>query len=183
MQSAVVATEPPKGESGGDSRVSIAAQDEPEGDAAELALTSAPATCGNTIGRVGSCAGLRAPGPTCESFDDTRATCSEFATGMQPKAAEKAVACLMARSGKREICQFNVTQKCAVEALKSVCIEPYSDQPCRAIMANCSRMSHSKLTLQQCQRALSAVTSRNRVPLLTCITEGCSADYCFYNLR
>jgi hypothetical protein len=148
-------------------------------DAEELALVAAAGSCGNDRGRVSSCRTLRPPGPMCESFDDTLDLCDGFATGMQPRAAEKAVACLLARSGQRSICQFDVGQKCAVEALKSVCLEPYSDQPCRTVMVSCRG---TKLTQQQCQRALSAVKGRNRLQLLTCISEGCSVDYCFYNL-
>ena len=181
-QSAVVAAEPAP-EITAHRVETVARETDEEVEQPDSALTAAPATCGNTTGRVGSCAGLRAPGPTCESFFDTQQQCTQFANGMQPKAAEKAVACLLARSGKQAICQFDAAQKCAAESLKSVCIEPFTDAPCRVVMSNCSRMSHSKLTLQQCQRALSAVKPRNRSMLLTCITEGCSAEYCFYGLR
>ena len=156
--------------------------DEEALDPADRALAAAPSTCGNDRGRVGSCSTLRAPGPNCESFADTQQQCEAFASGMHPKAAEKAVACLLARSGQRSICQFDVGQKCAVESLKSVCIEPYSAQPCRSVMSVCSGQRFNKLTLQQCQRALSAVKGRNRLSLVTCITESCAVDYCFYNL-
>ncbi|MBI5531751.1 MAG: hypothetical protein HY898_03475 [Deltaproteobacteria bacterium] len=183
--SAVVAADPaPDIQSGRVETIARVTDEEPdEGLQGGQGLAAAPATCGNTTGRVGSCAGLRAPGPSCESFQDTQQTCTEFASGMQPRAAEKAIACLNARSGRAAICQFNVTQVCAAEALKSVCIEPFTDAPCRAAMSNCSGMRGSKLTMQQCQRALSSVKPRNRAAVLSCISEGCAADYCFYNLH
>lgn len=156
--------------------------DEDAFDAADRELAQAPATCGNTKGTVGACTGLRAPGPSCESFFDTREQCNGFVRGMQPRAASKAVACLLARSGKREICQFDAAQKCAVEAIKSVCIEPYSDQPCRTMMSFCRGGRFGNITQQQCQRALSAVKGQYRPQLLSCMTESCSADYRFYSL-
>jgi hypothetical protein len=152
-------------------------------DPVDLALVQAPSTCGNTNTKVASCTGLRPSGPTCESFLDTVEQCNGFVRGMQPRAAAKAVACLVARSGKRDICQFDVGPKCALEGVKAACIEPFSDQPCRTLMSYCSSNRFGKMTLQQCQRALSAVKGPNRPHLMSCMTESCAADYCFYALQ
>lgn len=152
-------------------------------DPADLALIQAPATCGNTNSKVASCTGLRPAGPTCESFLDTVEQCNGFVRGMQPRAAAKAVACLFSRSGRRDICQFDAGQKCAQEGVKAACIEPFSAQPCRTLMSNCSSNRFGKITMQQCQRALSSVKGRNRPQLITCMTESCSADFCFYALQ
>jgi hypothetical protein len=157
--------------------------DEDMVDPADQALIQAPATCGNTTGTVGACTGLRPAGPTCESFLDTVEQCNGFVRGMQPRAASKAVACLAARSGRRDICQFDAGQKCAQEGVKAACIEPFSAQPCRTLMSSCSNNRFGKISMQQCQRALSAVKGRNRPQLMTCMTESCSADYCFYALQ
>lgn len=149
---------------------------EPEDPAVALIPTT-PSTCGNSRGNPALCSGLRAPpGPHCESFSDTLSDCNSMRTGLQPRVAEKAVQCLLLKSGKRDICQFDVANKCGLAATKDACIDSFSDQPCRQAVAACGR--RSSLTLQRCQQVLSAVAPRSRRAVMSCITEGCSVDYC-----
>lgn len=141
-------------------------------------LPTTPSTCGNQRGNPAMCSGLRAPGPQCESFSDTVSECNTMRTGLQPRVAEKAVQCLLQKSGKRDICQFDVANKCALAASKDACVDAFSEQPCRAAVAQCGGARHGALTLQRCQQVLSSVMPRHRRAVISCITEGCGVDYC-----
>ena len=50
-------------------------------------------------------------------------------------------------------------------------------------MAGCAGAQYGNLTRPMCHAALSAVTPTNRPRLATCMTEGCSADYCFWDIQ
>jgi hypothetical protein len=125
------------------------------------------------------CGTLRAPGPQCESFSDTKAMCGKLARGLRPRVAEKAVDCILAKSGKQAVCDFNLGNQCALAAMQKGCIEPSTQAACTQIVRSCS----GNLPMRDCQMLLSSVTTKNRRNMMACMTEGCSADYCTYNIE
>ncbi|UQA59438.1 hypothetical protein [Polyangium aurulentum] len=126
-----------------------------------------------------SCAPLRAPGPQCESFADTKDMCNKLSHGLRPRVAEAAVDCILAKSGKQAICSFEVANQCATAAARKACIEPKTQAACAPLVRACN----GQLAMKDCQSMLSAVTEKNRRRMLTCMTEGCSADYCMYEVE
>jgi hypothetical protein len=149
-------------------------------DEPDISGTTGP--CDDSVGKPGNCAALTAPGPQCESFSDTKRMCSGWKKGFKPRVAEKAVGCLLAMSGRKEICDFRRPTLCAKEALRSSCVDPATSVRCDSIMAGCAGQSYGNLTKPACMAALSAVSDWNRPKLATCMMEGCSVDYCFYDL-
>lgn len=177
------AEEPPVEEPEAVEEMTPHALEEVDDEPSLSAIASAPATCGNQRGNPAQCTGLRAPGPQCESFHDTLADCHGFRRALQPRIAEKAIQCLLAKSGKREICSFDVAVKCANSASKDACIDSFSGPPCRTAVAQCASVRGNKLTMQRCQQVLSSVAPRFRRAMITCITEDCGVDYCFSMIR
>lgn len=125
------------------------------------------------------CGTLRAPGPQCESFSDTKSICSKFARGFRPRVAEKAVECLLAKSGKQAICDFSVASQCGVAAVQKGCVDPSTQSTCQPIVRKCG----NSLQMRDCQALLSSVSSKNRRNMISCITEGCALDYCMYDIE
>lgn len=125
------------------------------------------------------CATLRAPGPQCESFADTRRMCGVLARGLRPKVAEKAVECILARSGKQAVCDFNLANQCGLTAVQRGCVEPSTQNSCTALVRNCN----GNLQMRDCQALLSSVTAKNRRNMISCMTEGCSVEYCMYDVE
>lgn len=126
------------------------------------------------------CSTLRAPGPQCESFMDTRDMCGKLARGLMPHVAEKAVDCLLAKSGKPSICTFDAANQCGMSAVrKASCIEPSTQSACAPAVKACG----GRLAMKDCQALLSSVTSKNRQNMIACVTEGCSIDYCMYSIE
>jgi hypothetical protein len=72
---------------------------------------------------------------------------------------------------------------CAEAAVAGVCrVEPNTAENCQAIVQRCSRWRDSRLTVRQCQAALTAVKPRYRDNAVTCISEGCRLSYCLLQL-
>jgi hypothetical protein len=159
--------------------------DDDESVASTFKLSPQPARCDNNVGTPGVCGALRAPGPTCESFADTKDACGKMKAGFRPRVAEKVVQCFLQASGTQNICDFQKPQKCALVGLQSVCIDPSTESKCRSIVAGCSsgRRRGSSLSMDLCQAALSAVTDKNKQKIAACMTEGCDAQYCFFDLK
>jgi hypothetical protein len=151
--------------------------------------TAAPApACPVVAGAIGDCSRLRAPGPQCESFQDTKDACTLYSTALQPRVAQKAVACILSKSGQRGVCDFRLTDTCIRAAVVDACIDPAVDATCTAIAANCGRgrrplAGGRMITKESCMHALSAVSGTNRQGVTSCITEGCGVDACFYGLQ
>lgn len=142
----------------------------------------------NMVGTVGNCGTLRAPGPQCESFNDTKDDCSHLARGFKPRVAQKAVACILAKSGTQAICDFQLTQKCSASAAADSCLDPATGPTCDSIMAACSgggrgRGRGTPLTKVACMHALSSLTGSNRSRVGSCIAESCGVELCFYDLK
>ena len=141
----------------------------------------------NMVGTPGNCGQLKAPGPQCESFADTKDECGHLAKGLKPKVAQKAVDCFLSKSGTKAVCDFQLPETCAVDAIAEACIDPSVRASCDSIMNNCphgrGRRAAGALTHDLCMRALSAVTSRNRGAVLSCVAESCSLQGCFYELK
>ena len=138
--------------------------------------------CDSAAGKPGDCAALRAPGPQCESFSDTRRMCGVWRKGFQPRVAEKAVGCLLAMSGTRDVCDPSRIEACALQALRSACADTSAEARCDAIVAGCAGLRYATVTRSACVAALSAVVPWSRPRLASCMTEGCSVDGCFYDL-
>jgi hypothetical protein len=152
----------------------LAAADRTPGAAAEdssMCDDSGPAPTG--------CSSIRAPSSQCESFSETKSMCSKLARGLKPKVAEKAVECLLAKSGKQPICVFGVANDCAMAAVKKACIDPATQVQCAPVVRHCG----GRLDMRDCQNLLSAVVSSNRREMIACMTEGCSTEYCMYDVR
>jgi hypothetical protein len=125
------------------------------------------------------CGTLRAPGPQCESFSDTKRMCGKLARGLRPRVAEKAVDCMVAKSGKQAICDFNLANQCGLAALQNGCVEPSAQSACTPLVKQCG----GSLQMRDCQALLSSVTSKNRRNMISCMTEGCSVEYCMYDVE
>jgi hypothetical protein len=137
----------------------------------------------NAQGGTTDCSQLRAPpGPSCESFEDTRSECEEMKRVFKPAVAERATRCLLARSGSRALCQFGVSASCISSALRASCADPSTSAECTRIVHGCSSRGVAtaapKLSVAECQGALSGVSPQNRGAMLGCMSEGCTAGYC-----
>lgn len=140
-------------------------------------------SCRPTLNAVGSPARceLSAPGPSCESFDDTTKECPTLKGLLKPRVAEAAVACLRRKSGTREICEFNVTSICAYEALGSACLDPAAKTACDAVMARCGsgpRGRYSKMSRESCEAGVSGIADSKRRKFISCISESCRFETC-----
>jgi hypothetical protein len=150
-----------------------------------------PSSCdgANAQGSPGDCSRLRkGPGPSCESFTDTRQECDDVKQTFAPAVATRVVDCLLAKSGKRDICQFAVVAQCASAAFRTSCTDPASAARCRAIVRGCSSYPQSstavpKVTVAECEGAIAAVPAGQRGKMLLCMQEGCTAGYCFAYLK
>jgi hypothetical protein len=105
--------------------------------------------------------------------------CGKLSRGLRPRVAEAAVDCILAKSGKQSICNFEVSNQCAMAAARKACIEPKTQAACAPLVRACN----GQLAMKDCQVMLSAVASKNRGRMLTCMTEGCSVDYCMYEVE
>lgn len=126
------------------------------------------------------CSKLRAPSSQCESFSETKSMCSKLARGLKPKIAEKAVDCLVSKSSKQAICVFGVANDCGAAAIqKAACIDPSTQAECSTLVHNCG----GRLNLRDCQSLMSAVVTGNRRNMIACMREGCSTEYCMYEVQ
>jgi hypothetical protein len=127
------------------------------------------------------CDGLRAPGPTCESFASTLASCRRYGQVMEPKAAEAAAKCLAKRSGTTGICSFDIDTRCASEGLKRAPPAPGASVSCKNIRGFCSRRRRpgGDLTQASCRAAISGYKLSVQRSLVNCITEFCEVGFCF----
>lgn len=133
----------------------------------------------NKVGAAPACS-LRAPGPTCESFQDTVSECPTMSQLLQPRVAAAAIACLNRKSGTEEICTFNVSSICAYEALTSACLDPGARAPCQRVMAKCGAPNgrYRKMTAEACEAGWSGVATGKRQKFISCITETCRFETC-----
>lgn len=152
-----------------------------------LAKTVHPQSCDvaeNAKGKVAACALKPAPGPSCESFGETKADCPKMSRWLVPKVAEKAAACLNAKSGKSDICLFNVGPSCVIEALSSVCLNTdakIADQ-CKRVMTKCQSIDkeYRHMTLDACKAAMSAIVPASQQKFVHCAAESCDLVPCVY---
>lgn len=133
----------------------------------------------NLVGTIPACA-LKAPGPTCESFTDTKQECPTLGRLLKPRVAAAAVACLNRRSGTQDICEFNVGSICAYEALATACIDPSAKTACAKVVARCG--PGSKMHKSSCEAGVSAIADAKRAKFLSCITESCRFETCLVYL-
>jgi hypothetical protein len=105
--------------------------------------------------------------------------CNKLSRGLRPRVAEKAVDCLLAKSGKQSICDFRAASECALSAIRKACIEPSTQSLCATPVRACG----GSLSMKDCQSLLSAVNVKHRRSMIACVTEGCSIDYCMYDLE
>ncbi len=143
----------------------------------------APGACNNDVGTVPACSINKPPGPSCESFADTKASCKGYKSALRDAIAARAVTCLNSASGTQDICDYSKSEACASAAVRTACIQPSTFNQCSPIVAACAGSSWSKLTMQECQQLLSAVKDNKRQTMVTCMTEGCSIDSCTWMMR
>lgn len=138
----------------------------------------------NAKGKPVACTLKPAPGPTCESFGETRADCPKLSRWLVPKVAEKAAACLNGKSGKKDICLFNVGPSCVIEALSSVCVDPAPKvaASCERVMARCGKVDrkYRHMTADACKAAMSAIVPASQGKFLSCAAESCDLVPCMY---
>jgi hypothetical protein len=138
----------------------------------------------NAKGKAVACTLKPAPGPTCESFGETRSDCPKLSRWLVPKVAEKAAACLNAKSGKKDICLFNVGPSCVIEALSSACLDPSPKvaSSCERVMSRCARVErkHRHMTADACKAAMSAIVPASQTKFLSCAAESCDLVPCMY---
>jgi hypothetical protein len=139
--------------------------------------------CDNDTGTVAACSINAPPGPHCESFADTKAACKSYKSGLRGGIAAKAVACLNKVSGTPDVCDWEKAQSCALEAVRTACIQPSTFNQCSPLVSQCAANQWGKLSIDDCQRLLSSVKDGKRQAMITCMTEGCSIDSCMWSLR
>lgn len=143
-------------------------------------------TTDNLVGTAPACRLTRGPGPTCESFADTRSECADFGRWLVPRVAERAGRCLDAKSGTRDICLFNVSVSCVMEALRDVCVDasPRIVTECKQAVDACKAAGASKtpghMTQTSCVAALSGIKSARHGAFLHCAAESCTLLPCLY---
>lgn len=145
-----------------------------------------PATtgvCDNDTATVPACSISAPPGPYCESFADTKATCKGVKKVLRGAIAEKAVTCLNAASGTQGICDFSKVESCLSTAIRAACVQPSTFSACAPVIAQCAGSSWSKITMTDCQALLSSVKDGKRAEMITCMSEGCSIESCTWMLR
>lgn len=142
------------------------------------AQTFDPAACDNAKGAPKSCDGLSAPGPQCESFFDSQRFCEAFPRVMQPRAAEAAVDCMLAKSGTEAICDWTAWQDCAAAGMRATCIEPATRSTCMSISSACG----GTLDVFQCQQAFAATRSADAGRVASCIQEFCEVTFCVVDM-
>lgn len=138
----------------------------------------------NLKGSPGSCAALKPPGPSCESFSDTKQQCDATKSWLKPRVAEKAVQCHLAKTGTTNVCKFNLVTECFIESLASACVDPAAQATCKNVMNRCGapKDRYTKLTEDSCVAAVSAVNDTYRSKFVSCITEFCRFETCAYHL-
>jgi hypothetical protein len=134
-------------------------------------MKGSPGTCGTIA---------KPPGPTCESLNDTRMSCTNMRILFKPRVAEKAVACHRQKSGTDAICNQGVTAECAIEAIGAACADPTALLYCKSVVSSCS--AGSPLSEDACIAAVSAVNDWRRQSFLSCIVESCRFEPCFHSL-
>lgn len=134
----------------------------------------------NATGPVPKCALKAPPGPTCESFSDTKGECPTLANLFKPRVAAAAIDCLNKRSGTKDICEFNVSSICAYEALGSACKDPAVTPLCDKVLARCGtgKGRYNKMSRDSCEAGVSGVADSKRARFVACITESCRFETC-----
>ena len=138
----------------------------------------------NAKGKAVACALKAPPGPTCESFGETKADCPKLSRWLVPRVAEKAAACLNTKSGKKDICLFNVGPSCVIESLSSACLNTDAkiETSCKRVMAKCNQMDkqYRHMTTDACKAALSAIVPARHSSFVSCAQESCDLVPCMY---
>lgn len=155
-----------------------------------MAKTVHPQKCDvaeNAKGKAVACSLKPAPGPSCESFTETRSDCPKLSRWLVPKVAEKAAACLNAKSGKSAICLFNVGPSCVIESLSSVCLnpDPKIEASCERVMKRCKSYDpkYRHMNMDACRAALSAIVPASHGKFTTCAAESCDLIPCMYSAQ
>jgi hypothetical protein len=154
----------------------------PTVEASDRAEAEATDTCDNRQGSPAQCS-LKAPGPQCESFADTRKECPVVRDLLDPRVSEKFVECLNQKSGTQAICDFEAASSCMAPALAVACIESETAAVCRKLVAGCDRQGPGhELTVQNCQQALSATAHGQHRTLISSMSESCTTRYTYWDL-
>ncbi len=125
------------------------------------------------------------PGPHCESFHSTMEECEIYGRALQPAAAERAVDCLAAKSGRQDICTYDAAGQCFVVGTLAIHPEPDATAPCQTVLNHCgggSMHSAQDLNAMTCRTALSAVKTDRRDVLISCMNESCTVGGCLFDL-
>ena len=165
------------------SETTASAEPEPTGAPSQTPPQPLAGACDNDTATVPACSITAPPGPHCESFSDTKASCKSFKSGLRGAIAEKAVQCLNAASGKPDVCDWSKAQECATQAIRTACIQTSTFNQCSPLVSQCAGNQWNKLTIDDCQRLLSSVKDGKRQAMLTCMAEGCAIDSCTWSLR
>lgn len=146
-----------------------------------------------------ACATLKPPGPVCPTFESSQAGCAAFAHVMVPAAAEAATACMLAKSGTKEMCidggcapgdpmcsdlsPNDLVNRCLQRGIGAATRDPAHLPACQTLAAKCALRTGPNPALQlTCVDALSAMKPEHTHLLLECLESGCSLDYCGFEL-
>lgn len=139
----------------------------------------------NAKGKAIACTLKAPPGPSCESFSETRSDCPKLSRWLVPKVAEKAAACLNAKSGKKDICLFNAGPSCVIESLSSACLntDPKIAESCERVMKRCKTFDpkYRHMNMEACKAALSAIVPASHGKFTSCAAESCDLIPCMYS--
>lgn len=145
-------------------------------------IAAADTRCSNSQAEVPQCS-LKPPGPQCESFNDTKKECPVVRSLLKPRAAQRFVECLNAKSGTQAICEFTSASTCMPFALAGTCIEPGTEATCRRSVELCDRRGKGhELTMHGCQALLSGTVASQHRRLISSMVEFCTTRYGYWDL-
>jgi hypothetical protein len=139
---------------------------------------------------VEACRQLQPPSPDCESFDIVPTACAGFARAMAPDSAEAATDCLLTKGKSPDLCSYgggsspsDVVNRCFEAGIAMAQPDPSQRDTCQSIAQQCGSAGMGNNDLEaRCLQSLGGLKGEYKNHLITCMSEGCSLDYCGFSL-
>lgn len=149
-------------------------------DAGPTAASPAtPVACDNSVGNPGSCAGF-GEAQQCGAGRGLKVMCGALVKVLQPRPAEKLVACLHAMDAAGKLCDEDRARQCFLQMVGHACVEKDSAGYCEKIERSCTDRSKltDDFTPANCRGGLSAAKPEYRKDLAECIRTRCDVSDC-----
>jgi hypothetical protein len=132
--------------------------------------------CDEHVDGTPSCDLLKPPGPACEDFAATVASCKRAKKILRPASADRVVRCLLARNGTQELCSLfrrgSPVAFCFEETMRLSCIDRAADAECTKLLARFPKEELFGDGSEQHLNCRSAVAAmRDPAPMLECLKE------------